>query len=676
MKILNFTIIKLTLCLIAGIIIAYLYAFSINLSLILAITGLVLLFFSYVIAKKQFQKTIWFGLLSYLTMICIGISTVTLHNPINSKHHYTKTLDEDSIPKTTFRIREVLKSNHYYDKYIVDILELNNNQVSGKILLNLQKDSINNKLHVDDIYITKTEFKNLPTTLNPGQFNYKAYLHRKYIYHQFTVNNNELLKVQSKNRTIFGYADILRKHINIKLQAYHFKPEELAIINALFLGQKQNISEEVYSTYANAGVIHILAVSGLHVGIILMILNFILKPIEYLKYGNIYKTLLLLILLWSFAITAGLSASVTRAVTMFSVLAIAINLKRPTNIYNTLALSMFIILLFKPLFLFDVGFQLSYLAVLSIVTIDPLLYKIWTPKNKILNFYWHTLTVTISAQIGIIPISLYYFHQFPGLFFISNLVIIPLLGFILGFGILIIFLALLNVPSSIFNTGFGYLISLLNQFISWITSQNQFVFKDIPINIFQVFASYFLIITGILLYKTKSYHSLKLFLVGIIGLQMAFIYTSLHIPHQEFVIFHKSRHTLTGNTINNKTIFSTDIDSLNLFKNIIKDYKVSNHIKKVSTDSLNPVYILNEKRLIIVDNIGAYHVKSFQPDYVLLIQSPKINLIRLIDSIKPKTIIADGSNYKSYVEQWKTVCLKRKLPFHYTGEKGAFTISY
>ncbi|GAA4289917.1 ComEC/Rec2 family competence protein [Aestuariibaculum suncheonense] len=655
---------------------AYFYTFSASSSLFLTLASLFLLFISYLIARKQFMKTIWFGLISHFCMICIGILTVSLHDQSLFKNHYTKILNTDSVPTTTFRIREILKPNTYYNKYIVDILEIDDSIASGKTLLNISKDSTNTELHIDDVYISKGYFQSISAPLNPGQFDYKAYLKKKYIYHQITSNYNELFKIKSNTKTLLGLADGLRKHINNKLKVYHFKPDELAIINALLLGQRQDISEDIYSSYVNAGVIHILAVSGLHVGIILMFLNFILKPMESIKHGKTCKIILLVLLLWSFAVIAGLSASVTRAVTMFSVLAIAMNLKRPTNIYNTLALSMLAILLVKPLFLFDVGFQLSYLAVFSIVTIDPILYKLWIPKNKILNFYWHTLTVTISAQLGIFPISLYYFHQFSGLFFISNLVIIPPLGFILGFGILILIQALLNIPSNVLNSCFGYIITSMNTFISWVAQQSQFIYETIAFSLSQTLAAYILIIASVLLFKKRNYTSFKLLLSGIIVIQLAFIFISYNKPHQEFIIFHKSRHTLIGNTINHQLTFATDVDSMPLFQNIVNNYQISKHIETTKRDSLKPIYLLDTKTILIIDSLGIYNIKSVQPDYVLLRQSPQLNLNRLIDSIKPKTIIADGSNYKSYIEQWGNVCSKRKLPFHYTGEKGAYSIRY
>jgi len=679
MRLLNFTIIKLTFCLIIGILIGATYTISLNIILSLTVSLLIALLASFIISKKRFIKTIWFGILAFLMMISVGVLTSHFHNQINFSKHYTKHAvgELDSLKTITFRIREVLKPGNYYDKYVIDILKVDGIASKGKSLLNIEKDTLQKPLKVDAIFITKTEFKNLIHPLNPHQFDYKNYLKKKYIYHQLFISNQSLLKVGSNTHTLFGVANNIRDFINSKLKLYNFEPDELAIINALLLGQRQDISEDIYSSYTNAGAIHILAVSGLHVGIILLMLNFTLKPLERFKRGKLLKTVLLVLFLWSFALIAGLSASVTRAVTMFSIVAIALNLKRPTNIYNTLAISMFIILLFKPLFLFDVGFQLSYLAVFSIVAIDPYLYNLWRPKNWLIDKYWHTLTITVSAQFGIIPISLYYFHQFPGLFFISNLVIIPLLGIILGFGILVILLATLNILPQFVASTFGYIIGLMNSFVGWVSGQEGFLLKDIPFNLLCVLASYLLIIFGFSFIIKKRHVYLKLGLLCIIIFQCVLLYTNYNKPQNEFVVFHKSRFSLIGNTMNNKIMVADDFDSITTSENnIIKDYTIGNQITNIQNDSLESIYKLNKKTLLVIDSLGVYNVKSFTPDYVLLRQSPKINLNRLIDSIKPKYIIADGSNYKSYVEQWEAICKKRKLPFHQTSKKGAFIINY
>lgn len=679
MKLLNFAIIKLTACFVLGILMGH--SFIIPLKASLGATALFLLLTTlfYLRAKTRLVPSIGFGLFAFFTMISIGVLTTNLHNPKNFSNHYSHyaTQKNARAQTITFKIREVLKPTPYFYKYVVDILEVDHQSTLGKSLLNIKKDSLKHTLNVDDVFTSKTQFREIPPPLNPNQFNYKDYLEKKYIYHQLVLNRNEILQVHSNRATLLGMANAIRNHINKKLEPYGFEDEELYIINALLLGQRQDISPEVYNSYAQAGVIHILAVSGLHVGLVLLILDYLFTPLGRFKHGRIAKTILLVILLWSFAIIAGLSASVTRAATMFSVVAIALNLKRPTNIYNTLAISMLIILLFKPLFLFDVGFQLSYLAVFSIVSLDPFLYKFWRPKFWVIDKLWHTLTVTVTAQLGVLPLSLFYFHQFPGLFVVTNLVIVPFLGIILGFGILVVILALINALPPFLAHTLEFIINTMNLFVNWAAKQEVFVFKDIPFSPYHVLAFYILIICLSRFLIKKNFKTLKHLLVSVLLIQTVFIYTKYNKPTNEFIVFHKSKHSIFGKTTNNKILVAHDLGNVSK-KHIksINDYALGNFIKNIEIDSIQPLYILNKKTVLVVDSLGIYNIKSFKPNYVILRQSPKINLSRLIDSIKPKQIIADGSNYISYIERWESICKKKKLPFHHTGKKGAFIIRY
>lgn len=677
MKLLNFTIIKLTICLIIGISISYFITIPLNYLVVKSCFLLGLLFVIFLFAKNQFKKTIWFALLAFVSMVSLGLLTESVHNHQNFKTHYSNStlLELDATIPLTLRIREHLKPGNYYDKYIVDILKIEDQTVSGKTLINIQKDSLNKGFKIDDILIISTEIKNLNHALNPYQFDYKNYLEKQYIYHQVFTDYNSIYKINTDKHTIFGLAASLRATINSKLSSYNFKPDELAIINALLLGQRQDISQDIQNSYANAGAIHILAVSGLHVGIVLLLLNFVLKPVEYVKHGKILKVIAILALLWSFAIIAGLSASVTRAVTMFSIIAVAMHWKRPTNIYNTLAISMFILLLIKPIFLLDVGFQMSYLAVIAIVTIQPLIYRLWIPKLKPVNYLWQIFTVTIAAQFGVVPISLYYFHQFPSLFFVSNLVIIPFLGLILGFGIFIIILALLNVLPNFLATSYGSIISMMNTVVNWVSKQEQFLIKDISFSWLQVFGWYVLIILLLKLYKKRSVLNLSLLLTSVLLLQGVYLFHKIESQTNQFIVFHKSRFSLIANKTNTRLQIAHNMDSLT-FKNdkVIKNYKVGNFNTNTKEDTLNAVYTINNNHLLVIDSLGIYSVKTFQPDFILLRNSPKTNLQRLIDSLNPKLIIADGSNYKSYVERWEVTCLKQNIPFHQTSKKGAYSI--
>lgn len=674
MKLFNFTIIKLTICLIAGIIIGYFFNVSLKFNTYALVFLFIILTIHYLIAKNRFIKTIWFGLIAYTITIFIGVFAVNIHNQRNRSTHYTNNIniENDSINKIVFRIREVIKPSKYSDKYIVDVLETNGLKVSGKLILNIPKDATNN-FKVDHVFLTKSVFQEIKPPLNPGQFDYKAYLKKQDIYHQLYISKQELLKISSSTNTIFGIAYKIRQHINSKLKAYPFKPDELAIINAILLGQRQDLSEDVYNSYTNAGAVHILAISGLHIGIILILLSTLLKPIEPFKYGLYIKTIILVLILWSFAIIAGLSASVTRAVTMFSIVAIGMHLKRPANIYNTLAISIFILLLFKPLFLFDVGFQLSYLAVLSIVSVDPYLYKLWKPRNWLLKKYWHTFTITISAQLGILPISIFYFNQFPGLFFVSNLIIIPVLGLILGLGILVIILAVTDLLPDFIATLFGNCITVMNTVVGWVANQDIFLIKNISFSLVYVLGSYLIIIALTRVLIKRNYSRLLFFLISIIIFQGTFLYNKFEPPKNKFLIFHKSRFSMIGKVAPNQLILYHNLDSFaKKDDRTVPDYLVKNHIGDLKEDTLRNLYQFKNKTLLVVDSLGIYNLKKLHPDVILLRNSPKVNLTRLIDSLRPNLIIADGSNFKSYTNRWKTTCEKDNVSFHYTGNQGAY----
>ncbi|RXJ49823.1 ComEC/Rec2 family competence protein [Gelidibacter gilvus] len=677
MKLLNFALIKITICLIVGILFAHYFNFSYTYTLALTLILILGLSVLLIVERARLVKSVAFGVLTIFTFLGIGILSYQLHDQKSFKQHYTQHIDpaKDTIETISFQIREVLKPGVFHDKYSVDILTINDRQLVGKTLLNVQRDSLLQAYKVDAVFVTTSPLTHLNPPINPNQFDYKKYLEKQYIYHQIFTDHHELLPVYSETHTIFGYAAQLRTHINSKLKFYNFRPDELALINALLLGQRQDISPEIFNSYSKAGAIHILAVSGLHVGIVLLLLNSLFRPLEYLKHGKTLKTLLILLILWGFAIVAGLSASVTRAVMMFSIVAIGMNLKRPTNIYNTLAISMFFLLLFKPLFLFDVGFQMSYLAVIAIVSFQPFLEKLWQPSFKPAKTLWQIFTVTLAAQFGVVPISLFYFHQFPGLFFLSNLVIIPVLGIILGMGIIVILLAAINLLPVWIADIYGGIISTMNSFVRWVSLQERFIFTDLSFSLLQVLAAYLLIMTLVMVSKKQNFKRLALAMLAVLMFQSVLIFEEKKNQTEEFVVFHKSRYSLIGIKKNATLAVSHNFDSLTSSRdNIIKNYKIGNAIKEIANETLEHVYLFGNKRILVVDSLGIYRIPEFNPDYVVLRNSPKINLNRLLDSIKPQLIIADGSNYKSYLKRWELSCLQQNTPFHLTGREGAFVL--
>lgn len=632
---------------------------------------LIFVFASFLLLLK---KNILITLCAPLLFFFLGISSTYINNSKSYSANYQIFYKEKT--KTTLQIAKVLKPGFYYEKYVATVIQIDSIKTVGSILLNVQKDSLKKRLQIDDVLLTTQNFKELIPPLNPNQFHYKNYLAKQGIYNQMFLNHQQFINMPKQTISLVGVSEKVRNHIQSSLLKYQFKKDEFAVISALLLGQRQDISKGLLTDYANAGAIHILAVSGLHVGVILWILSFLLTPLERLKNGKFLKAFCIILLLWMFAFIAGLSASVVRAVTMFTFVAFGQIFNRKNNVSFSLITSMLFLLLCKPMFLFDVGFQLSYLAVFGIIWVQPKLYTIYTPIFYLDKKIWQLLTVSIAAQVGILPLSIYYFQQFPGLFVLSNLVIIPFLGAILIGGILIITLALINTLPNFLAKFYGYIISIMNDFVSWISRQEDFLLKEISLSFFMMLASYFLIFSFVLLSMKQKPIKLIYFLVSIIIFQsIYFVEKNTNLKKEAFIVFHKSRYAVIGKRDAKKLYIQQDIDPINS-KNIsaIKSYRIKDNLEVLNIDFNNSIQFKN-KQIVLVDSLGIYNLKGLEKPIVVLQYSPKINLVRLLKNIKPSEIIADGSNYKTYVTAWEKVCLKNNIPFHYTGQKGAYILN-
>ena len=622
--------------------------------------------------RKKKESTI----IAVMLFFSIGISAVYVQDTRNFKNHYSHFYKEET--KVVLRISKVLKPGFYQDKYIAEVVQMHTGKTRGAVLLNIQKDSLRERLIIDDQISVNIEFKKVPPPLNGNQFNYKEYLAKQGIYHQLFIESTEFLQLSNTKSSLVGISGKFRNKIQKSLLKYNFKRDELAVITALLLGQRQEISKELLTDYASAGAIHILAVSGLHVGIILLILSFLFKPIEKIKNGTYLKALCIVLLLWMFAFIAGLSASVVRAVTMFTFLAIGQSLQRKKVVEFSLISSMLFLLILKPMFLFDVGFQLSYLAVFGIIWVQPKLGTLYHPRFLIDKKVWQLITVSIAAQVGILPLSIYYFQQFPGLFVLSNLVIIPFLGAILIGGILVIFMSLLNVLPTFLALMYGYVISLMNDFVSWVGAQEQFLFKEISISFAMMLCCYLLIFSGTLFLIKKTPRKFMYFLIVVLLIQSLYFFEERKaIEKESLIVFHKSRFSIIGKRKGLKIKIQQNIDTLKPSEiNIIKSYVTAEYIKYVENINFKNFIQFKEKNILIVDSLGVFQLNKLAHPIVILQHSPKINLERLIYRLKPSLIIADGSNYKSYASNWKKISIKYKVPFHDTRKKGFFKLEY
>ena len=621
------------------------------------------------------RKTLFFVFITWITFFLTGMILVYENDTTNHTNYFQKHVKNTS--KAILAIEKVLKPGNYHHKYVAGVIQVDGKKTIGHVLLNIEKDSTRLLFNTGDLLFLKNKFEDIKTSLNPHQFNYKHYLKKQGINQQVYATHQEILLLDESKFSLLRFIDAFRVNIQKSLRRYHFTEDELAVMNALLLGQRQEISKELSDNYSKAGAIHILAVSGLHVGIILLILSFVLKPLERVNKGILIKLVLVILFLWFFALLAGLSASVIRAVTMFSAIAIGQFFNKRNAVEHSLIFSMFIILLWNPLFLFDVGFQLSYTAVFGIIWVQPVLSQLWKPTFFIVDKGWQLITVSVAAQLGVLPISLFYFHQFPGLFFISNLIIIPFLGVILGLGLVVLVLSYVSILPLFLEGFYGDIISILNKVVAFVARQENFLFSEISFSSVKMIFSYLLIFSGFQLFLKLNAKRCFLFLGSILAFQCVFIvekYTKAQ--KSELIVFHKSKNTIIGKRKGSSFEVYHSMDSLLISsQKLLINYKVGENISSQNYLKLSNLMYYKKKVVLIIDKDGLYNIKELNSPIVVLRQSPKINLQRLVKKLKPAIIIADGSNYKSYIENWKTTCKNFKIPFWTTYNQGAYILN-
>ena len=408
MKVLQFPLARITIGFVTGILVAYYFKPAVLFVFSILFIAVCVFFIAFFTSKRNVVNPIYFGLATYFLAFNIGSSTQIIHTDSFQESNYIHRKSIFEQPHlVSVTVREKLRSSAYNDRYIVLVNQIDDKTNTGKILLNVQKDSLNHPFEIGThLQINGSLYQNSPAK-NPNQFDYAKYLESKQIYAQIYADGSEIKIGSIIEKDVWYYTSRLRTKIIQNLEKSKFNKAELHVAIALILGQQQDISPEIIRDYQFAGAVHILSVSGLHIGFILLFVTFLLKPFPNTRRGSFIKLIIILFSLASFGVIAGLAPSVLRSVTMFSFVAIGMYLRRSTNIFHTLLVSMLLILLFQPSFLFDVGFQLSYVALFFILWLQPLLASLWLPKNRIAKYFWDILTVSFAAQIGAFPLSIY-----------------------------------------------------------------------------------------------------------------------------------------------------------------------------------------------------------------------------------------------------------------------------
>ena len=614
-----------------------------------------------------------------------------------SLHDYTKLKDADFYQCAI--IQPVKEKTNSYQLTLRINARLTDSVWSfskGKVLIYIEKDSLSSMLKFGDRLLIKGNLSFLEPPKNPKEFDYKRYLENRSIYQQGYLASDYWRLLDSKSKGLDVFANDARQLLLASLKSNGVEGDQSAIASALILGNKDELDFEVKQAYAAAGAMHVLAVSGLHVGIIFLILNTLLTILDTSKKGRIVKAIILLISLWSYAMITGLSPSVLRAATMFSFVIMGTVLNRSSSIYNTLAASAFFLLIINPNLLFEVGFQLSYIAVLGIVYLQPLIYKRIYTRWWLLDKVWAITAVSIAAQIATLPLTLFYFNQFPVYFMLSNLLVIPSAAVILILGILLFIASPIPFISESIGWVLNKFIEGLNFGIKEIEVLPNSLIEGLSINVLECLA---LCIIIILLTRGLEIRKLKI-------INYAFFLALIFIINDliEDIALANSKSMIVYHINKNQAIDFIDGTSNVLLANssLMKDkQKQSFHIKSnwsyldlrnvhyIPTDASKLDETLLDSSLQLVDTYSKFHTikmvridnkfalqplgKKIDVDYVLMSGNAKTKLKDLYTMFNFKSVIVDGSNSKWNRNRVEAEAENLHIPIYNT-EKGAFEL--
>ena len=678
MKVLQYPLTQITLFFVCGILFNRYLNFEFNIGLILLVTvfSLFLICFAASYRSKNKVRQNFFTISTFLLAFATGIFSVIIHQDTGNKNHYTNFGHSDGAVGLKVTIVERWKSTAKNDRFVAEVYSLNDTAASGKMLINFRKEKTTSKINIGLKLALFAKIIPLQKPLNPDQFDYSSFLKNKSIYGQIYTDESSLAVFSSAEKSIYYYSAVFRDRVIANLKNSGFNQKELAVVSALILGQRQDLDPTVLQNYQFAGAVHILSVSGLHVGFVLLFLNYFLNFLPNTSRFRIFKTVLIIFVLWSFALVAGFSPSVVRSVTMFSFVAIGMFMRRKTYIFYTFYCSIFLILLFEPSFLFDVGFQLSYMALFFILWLQPEFEKLWQPKFKVVNYFWQVLTITFAAQLGTMPLSLYYFHQFPGLFFVTNLLIMFLITVIMGVGLFVVLIAFCTEIPTFISKILEKLIWLLNYIVEQIASFESFIFRDISFNFWMMASLYAAVFALGWFCIRPNFKTTVVLLSTVVLFQISFISFDFNSgSKEEFIVFQARNSSLIlerkGKEI---SVFSNQLDTL-LFNNdrTIQSFNVANGTSVKQVQKVPNLMFFHDKKILVLDSSSVF-APGLNPNILVVTQSPKINFERVLRSCKPEIVIVDASNYKNVVEKIRKTCNQEKIPFHAVAEKGFYRI--
>jgi len=678
----QYPFVRITAALIAGIIAySYLQIPETWIFAIISILGLSLIAAAIVLKRGKQHKNRWlFGAIAMLFFIFWGYqATLQRHEALQFDHYN----DENIYLVNIYQFPIEKERTMLCRVQIEAVIDSNNTKTTctSKAIIYLQKDSVSETLQSGDRIFVRARMQQPDSAQNPYGFNNRQYLHRQgFAATAYVANGYWHKTMPDSSFSLMRMAENAQRKMLSVFKKYGIVGNEYAVLAALSLGSKDALHPELRQHYSSSGGMHILAVSGLHVGIIYMVLNFLFSFMN--QKMRVAKVIIVIALLWAYAFITGLPPSVIRATAMFSMVAIGQAFERQSYIYNTIAVSAFFILLYNPNYIFDLGFQLSYCAVISIIYFQPKIAQWWLPKNKLLKWAWDLTAVSAAAQIGTFALSLFYFQQFPNYFLLTNFVAIPL-------GTLILYLAValfIVSPIPFVASGIAFVLNILLKLLNG----SIYAIQNLPYSVsFRAIDEWQLLLLFAMIFAASHYFEKKKFIslalsiccaLAFAGIDLAVHNQSTKLNKMLLYADHKHLHI---DFVEGKNLHTISTDSAALLQ-VAKNFWFRNKIDgthNIITPNLteNEIFVFNNKKIMLLGNDTFNKLKSEMPyevDYLIVTNKARPRAERLLECIDTQHIIVDKSISAWYSNELEKACNERNIAFYSVAKNGAFEMNF
>ena len=560
------------------------------------------------------------------------------------------------------------------------------------VQLSLFKDSLSSVLGIGDELLLYTQIQSPTNQGNPYEFDYARYLYHHQVSGSAYVHSGNWVKREYKPLlSLKQKALLFREKVIDEMSGWGMDKKHLSILSALTLGCKKELDEEVRGIYSIAGISHVLALSGMHIGIIWVVLGFLLKPVTLIRGGKWVKWFISTSLLWTFAFVVGLEASVVRAVIMCMLMELAKLAGTKSLSLNTLAIAAMLMLLYQPFYLFDIGFQLSFVAVASIVLFYSLFFRLFREKGRLVRFFGGIMCVSVAAQLGTAPLVMYYFSNFSVYFLLTNLVAAFLVPIIIIGTFVVILVSPLPFLLNWMMTFLSKIVQTLNGAARWVSELPHASFALTSVSTIEIILFY-LLLAVFLLYDMKEKR--RLFICGLGMLALLLIaHVGMAFPKTrsaEIVFYHVKNcpaiHLIESDGTS-YVVSETEDGVVEKLERVAGRFWKKEHIKKpvlIKTDT-------NGFDVFVHEDIIAWHGKkigvlsdnrwrdksvsqNLELDYLFVCKGFNQSIESLFSLFKIKKVVLDASLSKYEAERFKEECQKLGLDFADIASEGSLRI--